>query len=102
TLRQQYITQGVIRSIKNNLKIDLDNPKHIIFWQDSRKNIPNHIAQLMQVANQEYATTEDFIVALDKMRKKSCCNRFFTFIFIDKRRSRLTNPNSNLRTLVIH
>ncbi len=101
-LRERYVNQGVIRAIKNNLKIDIHNPEHLAVWRGKcRKEIPAHIDRLMQIADEEYKTAEDFTKAINKARQRECCSRFFNFISCNAREYFLSDSSKNVRTLVI-
>lgn len=101
---QRQIVQGQIRTVKNNLKIDVNNPAHTAFWQTkgkSGRNIPTHVNGMMRAANGEYHSVGDFISEINRRRQMSFCSRFFKYFFRDDSTKSLYNLSNNLRTFVV-
>jgi len=92
-----------IETIKTNLKIDIDNPEHIHFWQSKgkgRTTMPVHVHDMMIVASKNHATLDHFLVALNQARYVSRTSRFFKNCFRSNETKQLYNANNeNIKTL---
>lgn len=100
---QNLVLQGNIQQIKNRLKIDINNPAHLAYWQGKGswgREMPNHIHQMMRVAALRHESVEDFIRAIERARQLSLWHRFFNYLLADAQTNNITSTN-DLRNLTI-
>lgn len=104
TIKQTLIDKRrAIETIKENLKIDINNLAHINFWRNKGKGgdkIPEHVYNMMNVARNNYETVDQFLFALNQARYVSKTSRFFKNCFRDDITKQLYNAdNENIKTL---
>lgn len=102
---QKQITQGTIKTIKNNLKIDSNNKDHINFWQSKGKSgntTPDHVRNMMKVAKDHYDSVEDFLDAINHERRLSASSKFFKHCFRSNTTIDLYNQSDeNIKSFVV-
>lgn len=98
-------TTDTIKHIKDNLKIDIKNVEHKRFWEDkgkARRHIPQHVENMMSVANLRYDSVQDFLDEVNAQRHLSFSSRFFKACFRDETTKMLYNQqDEDLQTFVV-